>query len=36
MFNQPEKILEEIKTTRIGALETVVNGKKDNLTFKRC
>jgi hypothetical protein len=37
MFNQPEpeKILEEIKTTRIGDLETVIDGKKDEFLLSR-
>jgi hypothetical protein len=37
MFNQPEpeKILKEIKTTRVGDLEKVVNGKKDEFLLSR-
>jgi hypothetical protein len=32
---EPEKILDELKTTRIGALENVVDGKKDEFLFRR-
>ena len=37
IFNQvePEKILEEIKTTRIGVLDKVVQGKKDQYLHER-
>ena len=32
---EPEKILEEIKTTRIGVLDKVVQGKKDQYLHER-
>ena len=37
IFNQvePEKILEEIKTTRVGVLDKVVQGKKDQYLHER-